>query len=97
MVAGMKPGSVIVDLAVEAGGNCEGSELGKVIEKNGVKIVGYANMPGRIPTDASAVYARNLLNLLTLCVDKGSLTIPWDDEIIKAIALTREGKTLWSL
>lgn len=97
MVSAMKPGSVIVDLAVEAGGNCEGSELGKVVDKNGVKIVGYANMPGRIPTDASAVYARNLLNLLTLCVDKGSLTIPWDDEIIQAIALTRDGKTLRSV
>lgn len=97
MVAGMKPGSVIVDLAVEAGGNCEGSELGKVVEKNGVKIVGYANIPGRIPTDASSVYARNLLNLLTLCVDKGALTIPWEDEIIQAIALTRDGKALKAL
>ncbi len=96
MVVGMKPGSVIVDLAVESGGNCEGSELGKVVEKNGVKIVGYANIPGRIPTDASSVYARNLLNLLTLCVDKGSLTIPWDDEIIQAITLTREGKIFGS-
>jgi NAD(P) transhydrogenase subunit alpha len=91
MIAGMKQGSVIVDLAVESGGNCEGSVLGKVVEKNGVKIVGYGNMPGRIPTDASSVYARNLLNLLTLCVDKGSLTIPWDDEIIQAITLTRGG------
>ncbi len=96
MVKGMKPGSVIIDLAVESGGNCEGSVLGEVVEKNGVKIVGYANMPGRIPTDASAVYARNLLNLLTLCVDKESksLKINWDDEIIQAIALTRDGKTL---
>jgi H+-translocating NAD(P) transhydrogenase subunit alpha len=97
MIAGMKPGSVIVDLAVEAGGNCEGSELGKIVEKNGVKIVGYANMPGRIPTDASAVYARNLLNLLTLCVDKGALTIPWEDEIVQAVTLTRDGKTLRAL
>jgi NAD(P) transhydrogenase subunit alpha len=96
MVAGMKPGSVIVDLAVEAGGNCEGSALGEVIEKDGVKIIGYANMPGRIPTDASAVYARNLLNLLALCVDKDlkSLAIPWDDDIIQAIALTHKGKTV---
>ncbi len=96
MVGGMKPGSVIIDLAVESGGNCEGSVLGEVVEKKGVKIVGYANMPGRIPTDASAVYARNLLNLLTLCVDKDSksLQINWDDEIIKAIALTHDGKTL---
>jgi len=96
MISGMKAGSVIVDLAVESGGNCEGSVLGEVVEKDGVKIVGYANMPGRIPTDASAVYSRNLLNLLTLCVDTESKTlkINWDDEIIKAIALTHEGKTL---
>lgn len=96
MIAGMKPGSVIVDLAVEAGGNCEGSVLGEIVEKNGVKIIGYANMPGRIPTDASAAYARNILNLLTLCVDKDSksLKIDWEDEIIRAIALTREGKAL---
>ncbi len=98
MVEGMKSGSVIIDLAVESGGNCEGSILGEVVEKKGVKIVGYANMPGRIPTDSSAVYARNLLNLLTLCVDKESksLKINWDDEIIQAIALTHEGKTLRS-
>lgn len=96
MVKGMKPGSVIVDLAVESGGNCEGSEVGKVVESHGVKIIGYANMPGRIPTDASSVYARNILNLLTLCVDKESksLKIDWEDEIIKAIALTHEGKAL---
>ncbi len=96
MVEGMKPGSVIVDLAVESGGNCEGSVFGEIVQKNGVKIVGYANMPGRIPTDASALYARNLLNLLALCVDKDSksLKIDWNDEIIQAIALTHEGKTL---
>jgi NAD(P) transhydrogenase subunit alpha len=89
MVAGMKPGSVIVDLAVESGGNCEGSVLGEIVDKKGVQIVGHANMPGRIPTDASALYARNLLNLLTLCVDKGSLVIPWDDEIIQAITVVK--------
>lgn len=96
MIKGMKPGSVIVDLAVESGGNCEGSVLGEIVEAHGVKIIGYANMPGRIPTDASAVYARNILNLLALCVDKEakSLKINWEDEIIQAIALTRDGKTL---
>lgn len=95
MIEGMKPGSIIVDLAVESGGNCEGSVLGKIVEKQGVKIVGFGNMPGRIPTDASAVYARNILNLLTLCVDKDSksLHINWDDEIIQAITLTHNGKT----
>lgn len=99
MIKGMKPGSVIVDLAVESGGNCEGSVLGKIVEKDGVKIIGYGNMPGRLPTDASAVYARNILNLLTLCVDKDtkSLKINWEDEIIQAIALTREGKTVTSV
>ncbi len=98
MVEVMKPSSVIVDLAVESGGNCEGSELGKVVEKNGVKIIGYANMPGRIPTDASAFYARNVLNLLTLCVEKEkkALNINWDDEIIKGVALTHDGKSLQS-
>jgi len=98
MVKGMKPGSVIVDLAVESGGNCEGSVLGEIVETHGVKIIGYANMPGRIPTDASAVYSRNILNLLTLCVDAASksLKINWEDEIIQAIALTRDGKTLQS-
>lgn len=95
MVAAMKPGSVIIDLAAPAGGNCEGTVLGEVVEKNGVKIAGYANMPSRIPTDSSAVYARNLLNLLTLCVKDKSLDIPWDDEIIKAMTLTRDGKTLF--
>lgn len=96
MIDGMKPGSVIIDLAVEAGGNCEGSVFGEVVEKKGVKIVGTANMAGRIPTDASAVYARNLLNLLTLCVDSPTKTlkINWEDEIIRAIALTHEGKSL---
>jgi len=94
MIKGMKPGSVIVDLAVEAGGNCEGSKVGEVVEKDGVSIIGYANMPGRIPTDASALYARNLLNLLTLCVDKDKkcLAINWEDEIIQAITLTRDGQ-----
>ena len=96
MVKGMKPGSVIVDLAVESGGNCEGSVVGEVINKDGVSIIGYANMPGRIPTDASALYARNLLHLLTLCVDKDkkTLALNWEDEIIQAIALTHDGKNL---
>jgi NAD(P) transhydrogenase subunit alpha len=94
MIEGMKPGSIIVDLAVEAGGNVEGSELNKIVEKKGVKIIGYPNMAGRIPTDASSVYARNLLNLLAICVDSQakSLKINWEDEIIQAITLTHAGK-----
>ncbi len=93
MVRSMKAGSVIVDLAVEQGGNCTLSKAGDVVEVNGVKIVGHLNMPGRIPADASALYARNLLNFLTPLIDKESkaLKINWEDEIVKAATLTRDG------
>ena len=93
MVESMKPGSVIVDLAVESGGNCELSEAGKVVVKHGVTIVGHKNTPSRLATDASSLYARNLFNLLGLVIDKEtkSLSINWEDEIIKGIALTRDG------
>ena len=93
MVKSMKPGSVIVDLAVEAGGNCELSQLGKVVVKHGVRIVGHQNVPGRLAADASALYARNLFNLLQLMIDADSksLNIDWDDEIIKGICVTHDG------
>jgi proton-translocating NAD(P)+ transhydrogenase subunit alpha len=96
MVQSMKPGSVIVDLAVEQGGNCPLSELGKVCVKHGVKLVGHANVPGRLAADASALYARNLLAFVTLMVDKATkgLKIDWEDEIIKGTLLTREGKVV---
>jgi NAD(P) transhydrogenase subunit alpha len=98
MVKTMKPGSVIVDLAVEAGGNCPLSEPGKVVVKHGVKLVGHSNYPSRIAVDASALYARNLLNFLGLIVDKtgGSLTIDPADEIIKGTMLTRDGAIVHS-
>ncbi|WP_344918047.1 NAD(P) transhydrogenase subunit alpha, partial [Azospirillum formosense] len=88
-VASMKPGSVIIDLAVEQGGNVEGSELGKVVTtENGVKIVGHANYPSRIAESASLLYAKNLLALLQALHDKEKgITLNWDDEIVKAIAL----------
>ena len=94
VVKGMKPGSVIVDLAVEAGGNCELSVLDEVVMKHGVKIVGYGNMPSRLAEDASALYARNLLNFITLLVDPEtkSLAIDWDDEIVKGTLVSRDGK-----
>ncbi len=92
MVQLMKPGSVIVDLAVESGGNVEGSKLNKVIERNGVKIMGPANMPSRIATDASALYSKNLLNFVGLLIKDGKLDIDWDDEIIKATCLTHDGQ-----
>jgi H+-translocating NAD(P) transhydrogenase subunit alpha len=93
MVAGMAPGSVIVDLAVEAGGNVEGSRPGEVaITADGVRIVGHNNMPSRIATDASQLYARNLLAFLALLVDKeGKLRIDTSDEIVKAALLTLDG------
>jgi len=96
MLKDMKPGAIVVDLAVEAGGNCEGSELGKVATKHGVKIVGYANVPSRVAVDASALYARNLLQLVGLLIDKESkqLKIDWEDEIVRGVCLTRDGKVV---
>ncbi|MDP9128492.1 MAG: Re/Si-specific NAD(P)(+) transhydrogenase subunit alpha [Pseudomonadota bacterium] len=93
MVRSMKPGSVIVDLAIEQGGNCALGEAGKVVDAFGVKIVGHRNVPSRIAIDASALYARNLLSFLTLISsrDAGRLTIDWNDEIIRAILLTHNG------
>jgi NAD(P) transhydrogenase subunit alpha len=94
MVKTMKPGSVIVDLAVEAGGNCPLSELGKVVVKHGVKLVGHANVPSRIAVDSSALYAKNLFNFLGLIVDKkeNRLNVDPADEIIKGTLLTHEGR-----
>lgn len=96
MVKSMKAGAVIVDLAVEQGGNCTLSKLGEVVEVNGVKIIGYPNMPSRIATDASLLYARNLLSFLTPLIDKEtkSLKINWEDEIVKASTLTRDGAVI---
>ena len=93
MVKSMKTGSVIVDMAVEQGGNCTLSKLGEVVDVNGVKIVGHINMPSRIAMDSSALYARNLLSFLTPLIDKDakSLKIDWEDEIVKASMLTRDG------
>ncbi|QCG88001.1 Re/Si-specific NAD(P)(+) transhydrogenase subunit alpha [Azospirillum sp. TSH100] len=92
-VASMKPGSVIIDLAVEQGGNVEGSKLGEVVTTaNGVKIVGHANYASRIAESASLLYAKNLLALLTSLHGKDTgVAVNWDDEIVKAIALTRDG------
>jgi NAD(P) transhydrogenase subunit alpha len=96
MVKEMKPGSVIVDLAVEAGGNCPLSELGKVVVKHGVTLVGHANYPSRIAVDASSLYARNLYNFLSPFAKKdgGGLEIKWDDELVKGTLLTHEGKVV---
>lgn len=94
MVKTMKPGSVIVDLAVEMGGNCPLSKPGEIVEAHGVTIVGHTNVPSRLAVDASALYAKNLLNFLTPLVDKESKTLKIDeeDEIIKASTITRDGE-----
>ncbi|HUC62334.1 MAG TPA: Re/Si-specific NAD(P)(+) transhydrogenase subunit alpha [Alphaproteobacteria bacterium] len=96
MVKEMKPGAVIVDLAVEAGGNCPLSELGKVVVKHGVTIVGHENYPSRIAVDASALFARNLYNFLAPFAKKegGGLEIKWDDELVQGTLLTRDGKVV---
>ena len=93
MVKSMKPGSVIVDLAVERGGNVEGAKGGEVAQVNGVKIVGHLNMAGRLAATASSLYAKNLLAFLEILIDKKTkaLAVNWDDEIVKATLLTRDG------
>jgi NAD(P) transhydrogenase subunit alpha len=93
MVASMRPGSVIVDLAAERGGNVEGVQPDTVTTVGGVKIIGYRNVAGRLPATASSLYARNLYAFVETLVDKSTkaLAINWDDEIVKATALTRDG------
>ncbi len=93
MVKSMKPGSVVLDLAVERGGNCELSRPGEVVEADGVRIVGYLNVPGRLAATASSLYARNLYAFLETLVDKSTkaVAVNWDDELVKATNLTRGG------
>jgi NAD(P) transhydrogenase subunit alpha len=93
MVESMRPGSVLVDLAVERGGNVEGAEAGKIVETNGVKIVGHANVPGRLAASSSALSARNLYAFVETMFDKKakSFSPNWDDELIKATLLTKGG------
>jgi H+-translocating NAD(P) transhydrogenase subunit alpha len=93
MVASMRPGSVVVDLAIERGGNVEGAQADAVAELGGVKIVGYRNVPGRLAATASGLYARNLYAFLEILIDKKTklLAVNWDDDIVKSTALTRDG------
>jgi NAD(P) transhydrogenase subunit alpha len=96
MVASMKPGSVLVDLAVERGGNVEGAKPGEVAKVGDVKIVGYLNVPGRVAASASALYSKNLLTFIDTLIDKKEkkIAINWDDEIVKGTALTRDGAVI---
>ena len=94
MVKSMRPGSVLVDLAVERGGNVEGAKPGEVVEVDGVKIVGYTNVAGRVAASASGLYARNLFSFIETLIDKANkaLAVNWDDEIVKGAGLTRDGE-----
>jgi H+-translocating NAD(P) transhydrogenase subunit alpha len=95
-LASMRPGSVVVDLAVEQGGNVEGSAPGETVERHGVRIVGHRNVASRLAADASSLYARNLYNFLSAFWDKeaGRVALPDEDEIVKAVRLTRGGEVV---
>jgi NAD(P) transhydrogenase subunit alpha len=94
MVRTMKPGSIIVDLAAEQGGNCPLTKANEVTESHGVTLMGYTNLPARLAVDTSSLYARNLFNFVSLIVDKktGALALNWEDEIVKGAGLTRDGE-----
>lgn len=95
MVEAMKPGSVIIDIAAANGGNCELTKPDEVVEHKGVKIAGFTNLPGRLAADASQLLAKNLVNLFPLLVSEDGACAPhWDDEIIKGMALTRDGQVV---
>ena len=96
MVKSMKPGSVLVDLAVERGGNVEGAKANEIADVGGVKIVGYTNLAGKVAASASGLYARNLLSFIETLYDKAakSLAVKWDDELVKATALTKDGAVI---
>ena len=96
MVESMKEGSVLVDLAVESGGNVEGSKPGEIVESGGIKIVGHANMPSRLAPATSSLYARNLFNFVSLLIDPQSkeLVINLEDDLVKGTLITKDGKVV---
>ncbi len=94
MVADMKPGSVIVDLAAENGGNCELTEAGKTVNKDGVNIVGPINLPSQLSNHASMLYAKNMLNLLNLLIKEGATEFNFEDEILLNTTITHQGEVI---
>jgi len=96
MVDSMKPGAIILDMAAERGGNCELTQAGEDIMHEGIRVMGPLNIPGKVPGDASSLYARNLYAFTELMIDTeaGAVTVDWDDEIIQGTALTRDGKVI---
>ena len=97
MVRSMKPGSVLIDLAVERGGNVEGAKEGETVDVDGVSIVGHANVPGRISATASQLYAKNLLAFLETMIEDGAIKVDLDDELQKATALTHDGRVVHAM
>jgi len=98
MVASMKPGSVIVDLAAQTGGNCELTQADRVtVTDNGVKIIGYTDLPSRLPTQSSQLYGTNLVNLMKLlCKEKnGEIVIDFDDVVVRGVTVIRDGEVTW--
>jgi H+-translocating NAD(P) transhydrogenase subunit alpha len=92
MVASMKPGSVIVDLAAETGGNCELTQPGETVDVNGVRIVGAVNLPATVPLHASLMFSKNIVTLLTALIKDGALTVDPEEEITKAMIIARDGR-----
>ena len=89
----MKPGSVIVDIAAETGGNCELTQAGETVVEGGVQVIGPTNLPSEMPQDASALYAKNLSNLLELLLDEeGNLNLNFEDEVVAGACLTNNGE-----
>ena len=95
MVKTMKPGSVIVDMAVSQGGNCPLSKPDEIVDVGGVKVAGFSNLPARLPADSSSLFAKNLLAFIPLITaEDGSLNLDTDDEVVVAMLLTRNGATV---
>ncbi len=95
MVKSMKPGAVIVDMAVTQGGNCPLSKADEIVDVNGVKVAGFSNLPARLPADSSSLFAKNLLAFIPLITaEGGAINLDTDDEIVKAMLLTRNGATV---
>ncbi|MGA8277955.1 MAG: Re/Si-specific NAD(P)(+) transhydrogenase subunit alpha [Rhodanobacteraceae bacterium] len=93
MIAGMKPGAIIIDIAAEGGGNCELTRAGEtIVSDNGVSVIGPVNLPASVPVHASEMYARNLYNFLELSLADGALNLDWNDEVIAKTCLTHAGE-----
>jgi NAD(P) transhydrogenase subunit alpha len=94
MLKQMKPGAVVVDLAAETGGNCDGTEAGKEVVKHGIKILGLLNLPSTMPADASRMFARNMQTFLQQITKDGELDLDWEDEVVSGTCITHEGKVV---